>query len=640
MIWLRRLLTIPLILIFVVLFVALLIATRLSVSGSDPDFYNGQLQKADAYNWVYDRFLPAALEEIEEENPDLPIGIYARDDIIAALEKTLPPEWLQERTESVSGAVIPYVVGDADEFTVVIPLKDRVELASRVIKDDLLQGDSATDLYNDLLDYMTEQVMKNVDSLPYDLSLTEEGVENALRMVFSQEWLVAQLSRAVDSVTPYLTRETDHFTIVVEVQELVDPAAEATLQALQMYNHNVYDYVIDEVITPVVEENLGASVDLPFEVSLSQEQIISAFRDVIPQTWMYARMEEVINVMAAYVKGDEDRMDVTVELGDRKAAAMDILETQADEELRSIFDSLPECTLSEFTSILTTLPPDTLPGCRPEGQSYDYFKTALGIDVGGSVDALIGDQIPDSWVYTDEELRQSIGPENSEFVDKARNWAAFGWTFSDADLRSRLDADDEETLDDVRGWLANGYSANEADLREWLTNDANMNLSDFDRARQLSHDVRAWLWAFWLIPLLLLAVIGLLGGRNWRSRLAGPLVILLVTCLGVYVALTIVQARVIDPRADRFLDDPVRFQGTERSVVELGNDLSYNTISSLASGTERIALYIMIGSAVLIAALVVYTILWRRRQPVQDAPDTSPGEPDQLRPGKPPAGQG
>ncbi len=640
MIWLRRLLTVPLILIFVVLFVALLIATRLSVSGSDPDFYNNQLQKADAYNWVYDSLLPPALEELEAENPDLPIGVYARDDVIAALKKTLPPEWLQDRTESVTSAVIPYVVGDRDDFTIIVPLKDRVKLGSQVIKDDLLQGDSATDLYNDLLDYMKEQVMNNVDSFPYDLSLTEEGVENALRMVFSQEWMMAQLASAVDTVTPYFTHETDNFTIVVEVQELIDPAAEATLQALQMYNHNVHDYVIDEVIAPVVEENLGTSVDLPFEVSLSQEQIISAFREVIPQTWVFARMEDVIYGMAAYVKGEADRMDVTVELGDRKAAAMDVLEIQSDEELRSIFDSLPECTLSEFTSILTTLPADTLPSCRPEGQSYDYFKTALGIDIGGSVNALIGDQIPDSWVYTDEELRQSIGPENSDFVDKARDWAASGWTFSDADLRSRLDADDEETLDDVRGWLANGYSASEADLRERLANDANMDLSDFDRARQLSHDVRAWLWAFWLIPLLLLVAIGLLGGRNWRSRLAGPLVILLVTCLGVYIALTVVQARVIDPRADRFLDDPVQFQGTERAVVELGNDLSYNTISSLTSGTERMALYIMIGSAVLIAALVVYTILWRRRQPVQDAPDTSPGEPDQLRPGKPPARQG
>jgi len=636
MIWLRRLLTIPLIILFVAVFVTLLIATQLSVSATDPDFYNDQLEKADVYNWVYDRFLPVALEEMEEENPDLPIGVYARDELISAIKKTLPPEWLQERTESVTGQVIPYAVGDTDEFLVSIPLKDRVELGSEVIKDDLLQGDAATDLYNDLLDYMTEKVMENVDALPFDLSLTEEGVENALRMIFSQDWVMEQLSHAVDTLTPYLTRDTDNFTILVDVEELIDPAAEATLQALQMYNHNVYDYIIDEVIAPVVEENVGPSVDLPFEVSLSQEQIMSAFRDVIPQTWMHDRMEEVIYAMAAYVKGETDGMDVTVVLGDRKAAAMDILETQADAELHSIFESLPECSLTEFQAIVITLPAGTLPDCRPTGYTYEEFKTALGIDVGAAIQAQISDQIPDSWVFTDEDLRESIGPENSEFIDKARDWAENGWTFSDIDLRSRLDADDEETLDDVRGWIANGYSASEADLEEWLADEAEMDMDDFDRARQLSHDLRSWLWAFWLIPVLLLVGIGFLGGRNWRSRLAGPLVILLLTCAGVYIALAVTQARVVDPRADDFLNDPVEFQGAERALVELGNDLAYSTTGSLISRAEWIAVYIMIGCGVLILALIVSAVLRSRRHPEPVAPDTSPDVPQEIRPDKPP----
>jgi|GEM_PF-707641 len=636
MIWLRRLLTIPLIILFIALFITLLIATHLSVSATNPDFYNDQLEKADAYNWVYDRFLPAALEEMEEDNPDLPIGVYARDDIVSAVEETLPPEWLQEHTESISKAIIPYVVGDTDAFVLVIPLKDRVELGSKVIKNDLLESDSATDLYNDLMDYMTEQVMENVDSLPYDLSLTEEGVENALRMVFSQEWVVAQLSSAVDALTPYLTRDAEDFTIVVEVEDLIDPAAEATLQALQMYNHRAYDYIIDETIVPVVEENLGASVDLPFDVSLSQEQIVSAFREVISQTWIHERMEEIVYAMAAYVKGEADRMDVTIDLGDRKVAAMDILQNQADEELRAIFEGLPECTPLEFESIVSTLPPGTLPSCRPEGQTYDYFKTALGIDVDAAIDTHIGDQIPNSWIFTDEQIRESIGPENSEFIDKARDWAASGWTFSDVDLRSRLDTDDEDTLDDVRDSIANGYSATEVDLREWLADEAEMDMDDFDRARQLSHDLRAWLWVFWLIPVLLLVAIGFLGGRNWRSRLAGPLVILLVTCLGIYVALAVTQARAVDPRVDDFVENPMQFEGVERAVVELSNDLAYSTTTSFISGMERTALYLMIGSAILILALIISSVLRPKRHPGPETPDTSPDEPHELRPDKPP----
>jgi hypothetical protein len=629
MIWLRRILTIPLIAIFLVLFVSLLLLTHLSASAGNPAFYNDQLEKSDVYNWVYARLLPAVMDEIEEDNPDLPFGSYAREDILSAVEKTLPPEWLQERVESVTNAIIPYVVGDEDQFAIVIPLKDRVEQGSRVIKEDLLQGDAATNLYDDLVSYLADQVMENVDNLPYNLNPSRESVENAIRTVFSQQWVMTQLRNAVDSLTPYLTHETNDLLIVVQIADLVDPATAATLQVLQMNSNTVYNHLLDEVITPTIEDSLNTYVELPFEVSLSREEIAAAVKEVIPQTWVYDRLEEVIEAIADYVKGEVDRVDIAVDLGDRKAAAMDILAVQADDRLRAIFYSLPECSLSDFYAILPTLPPNTLPSCRPEGQSYDYFKAALGIDVATSVNELIGDQIPDSWVYTDEQLRQSIGPDNSEFIDDARTWVISGWTFSDADLRSRLDVDDEQTLDDVRASIRDGYSFTEADLRDWLADEAEMEMDTFDDVRNWVHTGRTWLWALWLIPVLLLVSIGFLGGRNWRSRLAGPLVILLVTCLGVYVALAVIQAQVVDPHAADIIGNPTESQGVEQATIEMGNELVYSTISSFISGIERTALFIMIASGILIVALIVTAVIGSKRlHPGQERP----GVPSTTRP--------
>lgn len=623
MIWLRRFLTIPLIVAFLVVFISLLLFAHLSASAGNPAFYNDQLKKADVYAWVYARLMPAVLDEIEADNPDLPIGVYARDDILSAIEKTLPPEWLQEHVESVNNAIIPYLVGDKDEFAIVIPLKDRVEQGSTVIKDDLLQGDAATNLYNDLVSYFADRVMENLDSLPYDLTLTRESVEDALRTVFSQEWIMAQLRSAVDSLTPYLTHETNDLLIIVQIADLVDPAADAILQVLQANSDKVYNLLLDEVITPTIEDSLGAYVDLPFEVSLSQEEIVDAIKQVMPQTWVSDRLEEIIEAIADYVKGEVERVDVAIDLGESKAAAMDILAAQADDRLRAIFDNLPVCSLSEFSAIIATLPPNTLPDCRPEGESYDYFKEALDIDVAASVNELIGDQIPDSWTYTDEQLRQSIGPDNSEFIDNARAWVISGWTFSDADLRSRLDGDEEQTLDDIRAWIRDGYSFTEADLRDWLADEAEMNLKDFDEARDWVHTVRTWLRALWLVPVLLLVSIGFLGGRNWRSRLAWPLVILLVTCLGIYVALSVTQAQVVDPHAADIIGNPAEFQGAERVTVEMGNELAYSTISSFISGIGRTALFIMIASGVLIVALIISVVFGpKQRPPDQERPDT------------------
>ena len=90
MIWLRRILTIPLILIFVIIFVAVLLVTQFSGMVGNPQFYNNQLSKADTYNWIYDKLMPAVLDEMEQEHPtDLPVGIEARDEVIAAMKKTV-----------------------------------------------------------------------------------------------------------------------------------------------------------------------------------------------------------------------------------------------------------------------------------------------------------------------------------------------------------------------------------------------------------------------------------------------------------------------------------------------------------------------------------------------------------------------
>ena len=246
MIWFRRILMIPLIIIFLVLFIVVLLVTQVNGTVADPGFYNDQMLQADMYNFVYDEVLPAALDEIEADAPsDIPIDISdIEGEIISAARKILPPEWLQAQFEAATNAVIPYLVGDTDHFTYTLVLKDRMEMAAEVIKDDILQSDAFTNIYDDGMSYLADELFENlVDELPPSVTITKAELESSLRTVVSQDWLILQLEAAIDSVTPYMTGDSDHFTITIDLQDVYTD--EALLALLGEGNEEFLDEAQD-----------------------------------------------------------------------------------------------------------------------------------------------------------------------------------------------------------------------------------------------------------------------------------------------------------------------------------------------------------------------------------------------------------
>jgi len=608
MIWLRRLLTIPLIISFVVWLVTALLVTQVNDMFASPGFYNAQMKQADMYNFIYDKLLPAALEEIDaDESTDVPVEMSPIEgELISAARRILPPEWLQNQFESATNTVIAsYIVGDTDRFAFTLVLRDRIELASEVIKEDILHGDAFASIYEDGTSYVADELLNELDELPYSVTFTKKQVEDSLRTVVTADWAIWQVEAAIDSVMPYMTGDSNYFIITVYLQDRVDTAAAATIDLFS--EPETYDYLLDEMITPTVQANLGSVVNLPFEVSLSQEEIVSAIKVALPESWMQARLSEVVNGIAAYAKGEADSIVVAVDLADRKAIALSDLTVLAGEKLQECFLSLPECSMEQFMEIIATLPPNTLPDCRPSGGSYQQFKDALNINIADSIDQMVGDPLPVQWIYTNADLRQSLGEGNEELLDDLRGWVSNGWTFTDADLLDELGSAGEETLEDVRGWIKSGYTVTETDLREAIE-DAGGDLNFFDDARHWIATGRTWLWTLWLIPFIILLFIGLLGGRNWRSRLIWALMVLLVSSLAVYSATAVIYSHVVEPRVQGIIDVS-EYEGVDAVLAEKGGEVIENVVSVFASGIKGKTLWMMVGSGVVLLAVIGWGML-------------------------------
>ena len=102
MIWLRRVLSIPLIILFVFTFVLVLFLSHLSGTVGSAGFYNGQMRQAHVYDWVYDNLTPTVLDEAGIEMPtDFPVDTpEIKRDIVAVAKQAFPPKWLQGTFEN------------------------------------------------------------------------------------------------------------------------------------------------------------------------------------------------------------------------------------------------------------------------------------------------------------------------------------------------------------------------------------------------------------------------------------------------------------------------------------------------------------------------------------------------------------
>ncbi len=615
MIWFRRVLAIPLIVVSVVLLTVLLPVTQLNDTAANPRFYEDRLEQADVYDFVYDEALPAALDELEADDlSDSPIALAPiRDDLVSAARKVLPPDWLRAQAESAIEAVVPYVAGGRDSFTLTIDLRDRVETAAAVIKQDIVRGNAFSQVYSDGISYLADELFDNLDELPYTITLTRAEIETALSGVLPADWAAAQIEAAIDSVLPYLTGDAEHFTITVRVIDLVDPAASAAIDVLS--RQETYDFLVEELIAPMVAAGIGPAVDLGYGITLSRDEVSAAIEEVLTPEWLQARLEEMVNGIAAYAKGDAGTFEIAVDLGDLKEEALDVMTGLADDRLRALFLSLPECSMSQFLQAIVVLPPDTLPSCRPFGVSYEDAKGALGVDVRAEIDQAIGDRIPDKWSYTESDLRQLLSRQgDAGFLDEARERVMEGWTFTDTDLMEKLDTEGTDALQDARGWIRDGYTVTESDLRDAVS-DSGDDLRSFDDARHWAHTGRTLLWVAWPGLFLLLLVVGVLGGRNWPSRLAWALVVLFLASLTFYIVTGAVYSTVGKSRLQDGPFDTAEYEGVAAVVAEKGNEIVVDSVNSYVSGMRGKAIFIVIGSAAGLAGVIV----WSRRRAYDEA---------------------
>ncbi|MFH1141342.1 MAG: hypothetical protein V1724_06740, partial [Chloroflexota bacterium] len=327
MIFIRRILALLLIPLFLVLLLVVLVVLRVNSTVLSADFYVNQLRKADIFTFLYDEAAPAALKEANKETEDLPINVEkVGTKGVSLAREVLPPAWLDEQTEQVIFQVVPYLVGDKDSFAIDVNVADRLKTLGDVLKREVGGGDTYNLLFDDVIaPALKDAFDKNpkIGDLPLGMTITSQDIVAAVREVLPPEWAKSRVEHVVDQVVPYLTGESDHFAINVPVGDRIEAAGPALKKLL--VNAKAYEVLRSQEFADAVVKQLKDFGALPFGMKLTSAQIVKALQDVAPPQWLQTRTEATLDAVVPYLAGKQDHFEVLVPVKDRIQVAVPVV---------------------------------------------------------------------------------------------------------------------------------------------------------------------------------------------------------------------------------------------------------------------------------------------------------------------------
>ena len=336
---------------------------------------------------VLEHYAAAEVDEAFEEGA-APLGAQLdREEVVAAIDGSVPEEWFSKHANAAIDEVAAYMSSRQDTLEIHVPLYERADAAVEELNALYAGASLDSGQLAELIASELEAGLPAVVDFPFGVSLTAVEVADAVERAPSPDPLSEEQTReVVSSVAPYIVGSTDGFRANLSTTGGRDPA----LAAVEVL-------VWERLEARLAGQRRCAAGEQPFRARYATANELPGCSPPGIDT------ESLLGMLEVDVAGDVERM-----VGRRFPGSVEY--TQADMRW---------------------------------GMGGEESRSVLAMD---RLRILFGD----GWTYTDVDLREDWAGESSEGVEDLRSILSEGWsiTLGDSD-ESQSGTDDGSDVTDV-----------------------------------------------------------------------------------------------------------------------------------------------------------------------------------------------
>ena len=625
MIVFRRTLGVALGLLLLPVYLLAMVSCQIGATVLSADFYKDRFSDSKLYDFVLMELPLALVGEIRRsgdrsrELDEVVLMSYGLTDqeIVDSLNRALPPALLQQTLEQGLDEIVPYIAGERGGFILIVDLNEIGEALVEETKYILRESDAYTSLSEMVGRIVAEEVASGTEEL--NLGVSTERIAQAVMDTVTADWLRAQIESSLDELAPYLLGETDAFEVSLNVGELAERGASEAKDLLR--EAGAYDTLYEDVLETAIADRLDVDLLTPSGVEVVREELLGVIKVAAPEAWIREHVERLVDEGADWISGTSQEMSVVIDLRENKVAAHSAL---LDLTRRKVEEYLTDCP-ENLVALADVLIRARLQECRAlsgaTGPEIDEAVSLLKKHLDPEIETHVLANIPDSIHITDQDiLWGDVDISEGHFasiLEDVREITLRAQSFTEADLREELERISGpwtvDALKQVRSALSGGLVWTEQDLLSLVESElGHGELQDFQQARTWMSRFKALSWLAWIPVIVLLISIGLLGGRNWHSRVSWAAACLIGITSLLVVALQFLHSmwssRIEEVRVETLgqLDPGSPSSLSTEMIVNKGFDVVTGAGSVFIDGLVRQSL---IGLAIGLA-VVAATIVW------------------------------
>ena len=150
----------------------------------------------------------------------IPFGLeFTTAELVESVRRIAPPDWISDQVDQGIDALIPYIVGDTDEFVIVISIADRADIVAQEIKALLATKDLRGFVLEEVVDPLVLEEIGADFRVPFNLVVDSGDVQRVVRDAITDEWLQRRIDELVDATVDFMAGRSDTFAVVVPLGE-------------------------------------------------------------------------------------------------------------------------------------------------------------------------------------------------------------------------------------------------------------------------------------------------------------------------------------------------------------------------------------------------------------------------------------